>query len=567
VSSTYKLDFPGIPYGTHETRHDLVVMLHHGASEMPKEEAMDMIASGKLGSPDLTRLPLVESLHEELSAQIARGISHITIKNSLYILRTFYSWCDKTESSVSYEEVGNTFRMWTEHLLQRVRIEKSLKNSTAYRMAKTVDRLLKPLLRLRLGLLPTTRLSHNSSKHKALGSDADKQNLHETFTFGNFLMDIVSGLSTTVLTGSLPIMIKTRTGHVLTEYCGLQNIAFEDSYNKINDKNKFLERRIPISESQVFEKRHTVVNLRIEAEILIFVAQTGMNLSQAAKLRKGKFRYKSHGDDILVYRVYKGRRGGEAEFCIFKEYSPIFKSYLDWLGELSDPEDERLFPFIYPTRIPVAGYFPRFQGISKRCSELGIKCFRPRSLRKTRINWLLRKSRNPDLVAEMAQHTKEVLLSVYEEPHHQSAATEISRFYRNIEPAVSAVGPGMCVAKIHPILFNDSAGFLTAPDCSMPAGCLFCEFQRDIDSEDHVWSLSSYKYLKMLELDRYTPPQGHQVPHPTAELINRLDSKLQYYSELGNYRATWVEESVMRMREGRFHPDYEGLIQLMELER
>ncbi|PYD30131.1 hypothetical protein DND58_18115 [Pseudomonas syringae pv. pisi] len=567
MSSVYKLDFPGIPYGTHETRHDLVVMLHRGASEMPKDDVMDMIAAGKLGAPDLARLPLIQSLHEELGAQISRGISHVTIKNSIYMLRTFYAWSDKTETSVTFENVAHTFRMWTEHLIQRVRIERSLKNHTAYRMAKTVDSLLKPLLQLRLGLLPTTRLSHNSQKHKALGSDADKQNLQETFAFGNFLMDMVSGLSVIALTGSLPITITTRAGQVLVEYCGLKDIDFKDTYNKVRDRQAFLERRAPISESQVFKKRHTVVNFRIEVEVLIFIAQTGMNLSQAAKLRKGQFRYKSQGDDVLVYRVYKGRRGGEAEFCIFKEYSPIFKSYLDWLEKLSDPEDERLFPFIYPTRIPAAGYFPRFQGCIKRCSKLGIKWFRPQSLRKTRINWLLRKSRNPDLVAEMAQHTKEVLLSVYEEPHHQSAATEISRFYRNMEPAVSAVGPGMCIAKVYPIKVNDSAGYLTAPDCTVPAGCLFCDFQRDIDTEDHVWSLTTYKYLKMLELDRYTPPQGQQMPHPTVELLTRIESKLQYYVELGNDRAAWVEESAMRMRESRFHPSYEGLIQLMELGR
>jgi hypothetical protein len=538
--------------------------MYCGASEIPIDQVMEMIDENRFEAPDISRLPLVVALHDELSAQISRGVQGTTVKTRIYCLRTFFSWCDENHQMLTIAEVANAFRLWVEFLLHRVRIKKDLKNMSAYRPAKVIDNLLKPVLDLRVGLLSTTRLTANAKKHKALGSDADKQNLDATFQFGHFLMDVTSYLTESVMTGPLPVIIPLRGGHTLTEHCGLQNISIENCSQDTTEKNRFIQRRSPITADLVFEKRHSLVNLRIECEILIFISQTSMNLSQAANLKQGRFRYQTHGDDILVYRVYKGRRGGEAEFTIFKEYAPLFKSYLEWLATFCDPSDDRLFPFVYPHKIPTEGARPRFQSVIARCEKIGIRHFRPLALRKTRINWLLRKSRSPDLVAEMAQHTKQTLMQVYEEPHHQVAAVEISRFYRRADPSVSSTGPGLCVATVHP---RPSQGVLDGqvpPDCITPAGCLFCEFQRDIDSEDYIWSLATFKYLKMLELDRFVPPQGQDIQHPVQLVIDRTQQKLSHMAESSDARALWVEEAGNRIREGRFHQNYEGLIQLME---
>lgn len=52
------------------------------------------------------------------------------------------------------------------------------------------------------------------------------------------------------------------------------------------------------------EKRNSILNFRIEAELLIFIAQTGMNLAQAVGLKRESYRWKSDGDDVEVFRVY-----------------------------------------------------------------------------------------------------------------------------------------------------------------------------------------------------------------------------------------------------------------------
>ena len=557
--------FPGLPYGTHEARHDLSSLLYCGASKIPLDKVMIEIASGTLGEALRPRIPLVVAIYDLLTAQIKAGITHTTIKNRIYVLRIFFSWCDQHHPVLELNSVESAFRQWVESLLHRVRVEKSIKNMTAYRHAKVIDVILKSILGLRLGVLATTRLSANTKQHKAVGSKADKQNLAETFTFGHFLMDVISYLSVDKMVGALPIVIPLRDGRTITNHCGLRDITLEESCQTASEKNKFLERRAPIEPELVFARRHSLVNLRIEAEILVFISQTGMNLSQAATLKRGEFRFQSDGADILVYRVYKGRRSGEAEFSIFKEYAPLFKRYIKWLDTLSDPNDDRLFPFVYPHKIPTKGAAPRFQAVIRRCEALDIKYFRPLALRKTRINWLLRKSRDPDLVAEMAQHTKETLIRVYEEPHHQTAAVEISKFYRLTDPGLKSVGPGMCTAKIYPAQPASTSEDRVQPDCSTPAGCLFCEFQRDVDSEDYVWSLATFQYLKMLELDKYVPPQGKHAEHPTHAVIKRIQQKLIHFADSSETRSLWVEEAANRMKEGRFHDHYAGLIHLLEV--
>lgn len=561
----YNLSFPKMPYGTHEGKYDLKSLLYTGASGEKSHLVMDMIESGMFGYPDPSRLPLALKIHEELEAQLARGMKPTTVKNRIRILRSFYSWCDRTSLEITVATAPKVFRLWVEYLLHRVRIEKSLLNMTAYQWAKSVDNMLKPALGLSHNLILTTRLVARPSKYKVFGSKADKQDLNKAFEFGHFLMDISSGLSLQAMIGTLPIEIKLRRGDVLVEFAGLHDIALANSYDSAFERIRFTKRRGEVEPELVFTLRKSLANLKISAELLIFISQTGMNLSQACKLKRGAFRYQNFGGDVLVYRAYKGRRMGEVEFVLFKEYVPLFKLYLEWLDKLSDPSDERLFPIIYTSKIPNLDHLPTFATLYSRCKDHGIKPLGPQILRKTRVNWLLRKSRSPDLVAEMAQHTKETLLRVYEEPNHQAAAAEISRFYRVTDPATASVGPGMCLGAGRPVSIVGAEPPPFTPDCTTPAGCMFCEHQRDLDSQDYVWALASYRHLKLLELDRYVPPTGDHPPHPVSNLIHRIGLKLKSFVESGVERSSWLTEAEARLKEGRFHENFDGLIQLMEM--
>jgi hypothetical protein len=230
------------------------------------------------------------------------------------------------------------------------------------------------------------------------------------------------------------------------------------------------------------------------------------------------------------------------------------------------PEEEtRLFPFVYPHKIPRAGKAPQFRAIKERCKRLGVHHFLPTMLRSTRINWLLRRSGDPSLTAEMAQHTQQTLFRVYERPNHQLAAREISRYHRLNDPSFSPA-PGFCAGPSEkPILIADAPDNAPVPDCGNPSGCLFCFFHRDIDSEDYVWSLASYRYCKRLELDKYIP-NSKSATHPAIAVIDRITAKLQHIEFSSEIRKTWINEANNRIREGRYHPFLDGTIQLLEIQ-
>jgi hypothetical protein len=113
------------------------------------------------------------------------------------------------------------------------------------------------------------------------------------------------------------------------------------------------------------------VNLRIEAELLILIAQTGMNLTQAANLKLGRFSYQSHLNGYQVRRLYKNRRKGEVEFEIYSAYRDHFERYLAWCRELLPNDDtNRLFPFVVLRGEPIA-HSRDFILVRRQCRQLG----------------------------------------------------------------------------------------------------------------------------------------------------------------------------------------------------
>ncbi|TWI44741.1 hypothetical protein IQ22_04690 [Pseudomonas duriflava] len=106
------------------------------------------------------------------------------------------------------------------------------------------------------------------------------------------------------------------------------------------------------------------------------------------------------------------------------------------------------------------------------------------------------------------------------------------------------------------------------PDCINAAGCLFCVNHRDIESEDHVWSLSSLRVLKSLELTRYRPAstgRSDEADHPAMLAVERLSAKLRFFQESSEVRRLWVEEALARIAEENYHPAWDGFIRLAEV--
>ncbi|MDR6990223.1 hypothetical protein [Luteimonas sp. 3794] len=567
------LTFPQLSYGTHQTEWDFQVLLYKGAAAARRDKALLLIKDGIYGEPQVARAELVTSLHHEISANLARGCSPHFVISKLNAIWRFIKWADLSDSEITGDSIKLSFIGWTEYLLERVHLHKNLSPQVAYCLARRVADIVARSIGFRgpnpaSWLVRMTRLRNNSSR-KVLGNQADKANLEETFEFGNFLADVCSGLTVEVVRGALPVTLPLRTGQTLLIAGLLKNLGTDPETFTGVKKQRLEVSRAPLNEgdSVVDDNRRTrLLTLRVEAELLIFIAQSAMNLAQAASLRRESYRWQSEGEDIVAYRVYKGRRGGEAVFRCFRAYREHWKNYLSWLDEtgLSEASD-KLFPFVSTRQIPPQHALPTFQAIRFSTGQLGLARFGPRSLRKARVNWLLRHSGSLALTADMAAHSRQTLLRHYEEPHHQRAAVEISRFHVRSDPNVESPGPGFCVASGQiPIATPGSAVDAPAPDCISPEGCLFCDHHRDVLSADYCWKLASHAHLKVLEVSLYKPDATGSV-HPGVRVIERINLKLNEIAAGSEVQAHWVSDARDSVRAGRYHASWEGHIQLFEI--
>lgn len=563
-----RLTIQGVEYGAKETPWDLEPLLYKGGASVRVNLAKAHVESGKAGFPVADRIPLLVKIHEVIEGNIAAGSSKSSQIGVLDALRRFFRWADENDAELGLQGIESTYLIWADSLLHRVRVVKDISEFGAYAAATRIGRCIDCVLERAKPILFTCSLKRPPSRPSALAIKAEKQSLSDTFSFGAMLLDICEGLTLEAFWGPLPVRIPLRSGGEVVEHSmpGRRDwphpLISSPAGRRAEAKQK-AKRHAAHEADRTLRTRYPLANLRIEAELLIFIAQTGMNLAQAHLLRIDQYSYTSSTDGYQV-RSYKHRRNGPVLFEIFGEYREIFERYLAWRRAVfkNDP-DELLFPLIRRSRHITTT--PNFGRVVDICKRQDISYVAPQKLRRTRVNWLLRRSRDPDLTAEMDQHTKKTLLKIYEEPSLQVAMTEVTRFWAEHDPALAAPAPGACVGATPEPLPNIPVG-ATEPDCLTPAGCIWCQHQRDIDSFDHVWNLCTYRYLKTLEITSIRTPtrQGQLTSqHPAALAVDRLTMKLSAFKESSLVRMQWVEEGLTRIDEDHYHPNWSAIINNM----
>lgn len=562
------LTFTNIAYGSHEAPWDLLPLLYRGGAAANVRKVAGLIAQGALGDPILERLPLVLKIHDDLAAAISGGESQHAVKSRIAPLRAFFAWADSNDRQLTLKTATDECVVYSEFLLHRVRVVGDIGELSGYSYISRISALLTRALDLSVSPLVNTRISKRIKGKRVLGTEAEKQNLNQAFEFGHALLDVANELTIETIKGPLPVRIVLRSGHSLIVPCKLRPI--EQIGSRRSEGSKILismaqKRRAGITCGEWRIARHSLINLRIEVEMLIFISQTGINLAQASELSVEKFRYRSFQGGYKVTGIYKGRRGGDVSFEIYTEYRPHLESYLRWRAiVVAGIQDNRMFPFIAPpgkVRSPRARTV--FSATIKLLAQAQIRVIRPRELRTTKANWFLRRTKDPALTAEMNQHSQETLLRVYDQPHHQIAVVEISRFHSAVDPAIAMPGPGVCINAL-PRPVEGLPNEAPPPDCANPAGCLFCDHQRDIDDSDHVWSLATYRHLKSLELAKYRSRPSRPNDHPAMASVDRISAKLRHIGNSRSDRERWVREAVARVDEGDYHPKWDGFLRILE---
>jgi len=562
------LTFPAIPVGGKETPPSLRRLLYKGGASIRKDQADQAIEDGSFGDVQRDRFHLIRLAHEFINGNLAGGGSPETARRQIANLTIFFSWADTSGAALNIAEVTKTYIDWTEYLLRRVVTTKEIKRLTAHHQARLVGQILDGVLLRTKPISSATRLKRSPGRKPPQGTQADKQNLHATFAFGRLLQDICDGTPLSAIWGKFLVRIPLQQGG---------EIEFSPNGRKPRPQHERDPSSVRRSSKSALAYdadrsinhrfRRDLINLRIHAELLMFIGQTGMNLAQALRIPLSRFSYSSDIDSYKV-REYKPRRMGEVLFEIFSEYRAHFERYLEWRRELFPAPQTRLFPIIRGKGVREDRKIT-FHAIKSTCRKSRVTWIPPSTLRGTRVNWLLRRSGDPDMTAEMAQHQKRTLLNVYEKPCQQRAISEIIRFHLRNDPALAekalllAVAPGECDGMPETSLEKPQTA--PEPDCLRPSGCLWCEHHRDIDSLDYVWSLACFRHLKILELSRILPMKKEsKVIHPVEHAIQRLGEKLFWFRDSNKKRRDWVEESLARVEEGYYHDNWSYLIEAIE---
>lgn len=539
------------------TPWDYRVFLCHGMSSVRKQSADKMLRNAaQVRGYRAARLPLVLALRENAEEKYGESPSHRTFVGNYQILRNMYAYCDAHNLDITAANAVDIFIAWSDD--QRSKLEPKYHYSSASRLARMLSDVTEidgDRFRIPARLIKPPREKN--------WTQSDIQNLEETYRFGGLMRLVSDHFTTDTITGPLPLQLCF--GDKTLELWG--GVPTESSL-----KSRHLSKGRPAEEWQpdayrvktlaagTLSARRVLVNLRIEAELAIFIAQTGMNLAEAFDLCAGKFRYKTREGGYLVKGVFKDRRGGEVAFDIFKAYRPHFEKYLKWRNSVADAADERMFPFASRPCDPIRQEH-HTNGLRRLCQMAEIAYVGARELRGTRVNYFLRRSDDPVLTASVAQHSVNTLMG-YQRPHHQRAAREISGFWNDMASSSQSAGPGTCNGSLEPMPTRANQ---PAPDCRSAAGCLFCFDHRDEMSLDYAWSLVSYRHIKATELAAYPPTKNASSELTAPEIvIHALSEKLSHMRAQCDDGMKYVQEAEDRVLEGDFHPRWSALIDAVE---
>lgn len=554
------LTLQGLPLGAKEEPLDLSRLLYKGAASTHEKNVRKAIKSGQLGRPQLERLPLLTEIHRHWQAGIAaKTLSESSIKERWRALKYLVCFADKSSKPLTTANVLSLYLAYCEHTKRR----SGIKAQTKYSYSQTLATIIAPVL----GLV-ATKLQWKTKirSPKRLGNQAAKENLDATASFVQTMLHTISQLSVEVIRGPLPVALNYPGGSQYMIHCGNElkpadSLKWTDTYKL----NKALERRERRANDTSNRARARLINLRLDAEMLIFINQTSGNLTQVLQLTGSRFRFQSDGDYYRLY-AWKNRARHGVELRIEKAYRPHFEAFLKWRADIfPNDQDGLTFPFVWDDgdRATQRTYW-RFAEARRLVKAIGQPFVHSQQLRKTVGNFVKRKA-SRQTAAELLSNTEKTFRESYEEVHHQSSTRELVRFWADVEGSVgaSAVGPGGC-QKPEPQPREDAPAGSPKPDCEGSAGCLFCDKNRDLRSFDHAWNLASLHYLKLAEFNADRSPLSRKKDHPVALTIERIAAKLDALKALSGEFAKWVEEARLRVQEGRYHPFYTAAFNILE---
>lgn len=552
------LKLHGLTRGPKQNPIDLRWLLYRGAASTYGGNIPKAVESGRLGQPLSVRLSLLESIHRNWQTGVATGtMGTESVKVRWLRLRAFVAFTEEANKPLTLAGALEFYLAYCAHTKSR----SDLSAMTRYQYSHELALILGPVLEI-----DTRKLQWKTKIRmpKKLGKQTAKENLHETATFVQKLLETAEQLPVDVIRGPLPVTLRYAAGGEHTIHLGLPLKPLDSL--KLGASFKY-KRAVNARDRRVNHisnrERATLINLRLDAELLIFINQTGGNLTQVLRLTGSQFRYQSDGDYLHLF-AWKNRAKHSVELRIHRGYRTRFEAYLKWRSAIfPEDRDGLTFPFVYNDGDHATQRTNwNFTQVRKLMKSIGQPFVHSRQLRKTIANFMKRKV-SRQVAAELLSNKERTFRQSYEEVNHQAAVAELVNFWSDTQILLSAVGPGGC-EQAAPHARADAPAGAPKPDCESSGGCLFCDKNRDVRGFDHAWNLASLHHLKMFEFNADRSPLSRKRGHPVALTIERIAAKLDALMALGGEYAQWVAEAGLRVDEGRYHPFYTSEFEILD---
>ncbi|MBC3421866.1 MULTISPECIES: site-specific integrase [Pseudomonas] len=538
-------------------------LLYVGGAAANQNSMNRLLAAGDLGFPRLERLHLVSLFHGYIERQFRDKVRG-TIFDDVYCLRQLYVEYDRLGVDLSVDNIVRCFESYSQGRWEQVlKGVCSISAETAYTQDKSILSSINGALELPPGIVRSAFDYSELRRRGLLGRlKVDKSSSSEGFQFGADLLDVIESFSAESCFGELPLAVNFSDGGSYECWGVLHNPARrknkaqgrKESARCPNAVRRLEREREKRRVAGDIRSRADIVNLRVHAEFNLFLSQTGFNVSTAYNLPYEDYRCTTIEGGCRI-EAYKPRKQSDVEIIVYAEYKDHFLKYLRFLREVYPNGPKYLFPFRSREGKRAGKY--RQGTFSKFMKSAQRKCLAANSLRKTRVNWMLRETHDPDFVASEAQHSKRTLVEVYSAPSQEIAFGEWSNFFSKRKLSRESVLDGECT----PRSAEPLEGSPIAPDCLNPTGCLFCVYYQGKKSLDYIWSLVTFRYLKYSEF-KLIPINMDIISSPQKVVVDRIDKIIEAFSSQDEQCKAWKEEAEFRMLERNFHESYRGLIEV-----
>jgi hypothetical protein len=497
------------------------------------------------------RYELLCKIHDAMNAKLQSGGSQASLETTYNGLKSFYMCCDDSNINPSELNVHEALANWA-NFVQSNSEKISAKYSNT--MFKIVTGIIAKALRTPVSVL--TRGIRKPKGSKSTRKNLNSSDLNATFAFGQMCYDICQSLEYISIMALPPINISIRNGYTEQRW-GLK--WTEESIRKVLSLPESEHHRIKPN----LINRRAEINLRIQAEASILMAQSGLSPAQMIKLPIAEYTYHVEGDNIVI-SAFKHRRQGMVSFPIYKEYKRHFIKYLEFRKELDALfESDKLFPQVGIHNEPVDNkYQPK--ALKDFCKRADVEYRNPLSNKAIRSNWFSRKTGGFDIGAKLNQHTPHTNIANYHRDDENVASLEFQSYWDTERPKWQAIINGSCADKT-PISFKHEEASTIVPNCQNPSGCLFCKSFRGQRTLDWVWALLSYREVKKHEAALIRSKINSDAPPPAFKVIQRIGELLSQYKSLGNQEMQWAIEAEQKITDFKIHPSWRYYIQLVDL--